>query len=256
MFGDVTGEEGGGFLISSSTVLLRVITRPHQRWSFVCGVWSFSSWCWSREVVSSLSKSCDSGTACLGTPSSPTFHAHNTRSSPQPCKLLFRDPIHGTTWFFFQSCERRVQHRPLCVVRQLSGWSRVKLWLWMVLYGFYEAQLQEDVVRAFGPLAAVIKVTFERCVRWLRKGVLPVVVLEGSGGGRACRTFSVGHGSLGQPGLSHRSTRLAKWMREWMVWVAVGRVGEAGAPQLLNSQVDSLQKLLSMKGMNRPGVRL
>jgi len=63
---------------------------------------------------------------------------------------------------------------------------------------FYEAQLQEDVVRAFGPLAAVIKVTFERCVRWLRKGVLPVVVLEGSGGGRACRTFSVGHGSLGE----------------------------------------------------------
>jgi len=61
----------------------------------------------------------------------------------------------------------------------------------------YEAQTQADLVRAYGAEGAALKVTFERCVRWLRKGVLPVVVLEGNGGGRASRTFSRGWGILG-----------------------------------------------------------
>mmetsp|Transcript_17005 Transcript_17005/g.48587 ORF Transcript_17005/g.48587 Transcript_17005/m.48587 type:complete len:785 (+) Transcript_17005:1100-3454(+) len=61
----------------------------------------------------------------------------------------------------------------------------------------YEAQLQPSVVQAFGAAGATLKVVFERCARWLRKGVLPVLVLEGSGGGRAQRVFSRGHGALG-----------------------------------------------------------
>lgn len=61
----------------------------------------------------------------------------------------------------------------------------------------YEAQTQADVVKAYGAEGASLKVTFERCVRWLRKGILPVVVLEGTGGGRANRTFSRGRGGLG-----------------------------------------------------------
>jgi len=61
----------------------------------------------------------------------------------------------------------------------------------------YEAQLQHDVVMHFGPIGAAVKVVFERCVRWLRKGVLPVMVLEGTGGGRSARVCSRGHGGLG-----------------------------------------------------------
>lgn len=52
---------------------------------------------------------------------------------------------------------------------------------------FYEAQKQPDLLRIFGPVKAAVKVVFDRCNRWLRKGVLPVVVLEGAGGGRAER---------------------------------------------------------------------
>jgi len=62
---------------------------------------------------------------------------------------------------------------------------------------FYEARCQADIRRIFGDDGAVLKVTFERVVRWLRKGVLPVVVLEGDGGGRAHRTFSRGWSKLG-----------------------------------------------------------
>lgn len=61
----------------------------------------------------------------------------------------------------------------------------------------YEAQSQQELVQAYGPERAALKVIFERCVRWLRKGVLPVIVLEGSGGGRAQRSFSRGYGALG-----------------------------------------------------------
>eukprot|EP00929_Paragymnodinium_shiwhaense_P059833 TRINITY_DN29935_c0_g1_i1.p1 TRINITY_DN29935_c0_g1~~TRINITY_DN29935_c0_g1_i1.p1 ORF type:complete len:999 (+),score=215.70 TRINITY_DN29935_c0_g1_i1:69-2999(+) len=61
----------------------------------------------------------------------------------------------------------------------------------------YEAQTQPEVLNAFGPERAVLKVAFERCVRWLRKGVLPVLVLEGSGGGRSQRSCTLGHGGLG-----------------------------------------------------------
>lgn len=51
----------------------------------------------------------------------------------------------------------------------------------------HEAQLQRDVLLAYGARRAALKVVFERCSRWLRKGVLPVLVLEGVGGGRAER---------------------------------------------------------------------
>ena len=43
----------------------------------------------------------------------------------------------------------------------------------------------------------MLKVFFERCVRWLRRGVLPVVVLEGRCGGRADRRCTPGRGALG-----------------------------------------------------------
>ena len=61
----------------------------------------------------------------------------------------------------------------------------------------HEAQIQANLVQAYGAEGAAIKVMFERCVRWLRKGVLPVIVLEGTGGGRGARTFSRGRGALG-----------------------------------------------------------
>lgn len=61
----------------------------------------------------------------------------------------------------------------------------------------YQAQLQQEVVRHFGVSNAAVKVVFERCVRWLRRGILPVVVLEGTGGGRAERVCSRGRGGLG-----------------------------------------------------------
>ena len=51
----------------------------------------------------------------------------------------------------------------------------------------YQAQRQKALVRAFGSHRAALKVFFERCSCWIRKGVLPVVVLEGCGGGRATR---------------------------------------------------------------------
>ena len=51
----------------------------------------------------------------------------------------------------------------------------------------YEAQSQSELVQLFGANGASVKVFFERCVRFLRKGVLPVVVLEGQGGGRSER---------------------------------------------------------------------
>jgi len=72
---------------------------------------------------------------------------------------------------------------------------------------FYEAQNQPDVSQSYGAEGAVLKVTYERCVRWLRKGVLPVVILEGSGGGRAHRTFSRGYGTLGRAFASQSRVR-------------------------------------------------
>ena len=44
----------------------------------------------------------------------------------------------------------------------------------------YQAQQQAALARAVGPQRAALKVVFERCSRWLRKGVLPVIVLEAS----------------------------------------------------------------------------
>lgn len=71
----------------------------------------------------------------------------------------------------------------------------------------YEAQLQQDLRQAFHPTEATLKVVFERCVRWLRKGVLPVIVLEGSGGGRSQRFFSRGRGGLGLAFAGHARLR-------------------------------------------------
>ena len=51
----------------------------------------------------------------------------------------------------------------------------------------YEAQCQQDLLRSFGGVGATVKIFFERCCRWLRKGILPVIVLEGEGGGRGER---------------------------------------------------------------------
>ena len=49
---------------------------------------------------------------------------------------------------------------------------------------------------------------FERCVRWLRKGVLPVIVLEGERGGRAARVSSGGRGCLGPAFAAHGRIRV------------------------------------------------
>ena len=54
---------------------------------------------------------------------------------------------------------------------------------------FHEAR----TIPGYRPVPAVLKVVFERCCRWLRKGVLPVVVLEGTGGGRGARLNGVSH---------------------------------------------------------------
>jgi len=53
----------------------------------------------------------------------------------------------------------------------------------------YEAQCQQHLVKHFGKVGASVKIFFERCSRFLRKGVLPVIVLEGQGGGRSERRF-------------------------------------------------------------------
>lgn len=62
----------------------------------------------------------------------------------------------------------------------------------------HEAQRQRDLTRAFGPKRAALKVVFERCSRWLRKGVLPIVVLEGPGGGRKDRVDGRGGKQAGR----------------------------------------------------------
>ena len=46
----------------------------------------------------------------------------------------------------------------------------------------FEAESQHRLVKVFGKHGASVKIFFERCVRFLRKGVLPVIVLEGPGG--------------------------------------------------------------------------
>ena len=53
----------------------------------------------------------------------------------------------------------------------------------------HEVQYQRDLVRIFGQDGVAVKVFYERCTRFLRKGILPVIVLEGRGGGRAAREF-------------------------------------------------------------------
>jgi len=53
-----------------------------------------------------------------------------------------------------------------------------------------------------------LKVMFERCVRWLRKGVLPVIVLEGEHGGRTARVSSGGRGCLGPAFAAHGRIRI------------------------------------------------
>ena len=71
----------------------------------------------------------------------------------------------------------------------------------------YEAQVTDELFKHFGFIGAALKVVFERCARWLRKGVLPVIVLEGSGGGRAARTCSRGRGTLGPAFSAHTRVR-------------------------------------------------
>ena len=72
--------------------------------------------------------------------------------------------------------------------------------IWLI-----EAQCQIDLVRQFGKNGAAVKIFFERCTRFLRKGILPVIVLEGQGGGRAERV----HGSarLGNAFTPHAKLR-------------------------------------------------
>jgi hypothetical protein len=55
----------------------------------------------------------------------------------------------------------------------------------------HEAQCQSELVKHFGKTGAAVKIFFERCTRFLRKGILPIIVLEGEGGGRCERI----HGS-------------------------------------------------------------
>mmetsp|Transcript_62997 Transcript_62997/g.150052 ORF Transcript_62997/g.150052 Transcript_62997/m.150052 type:complete len:679 (-) Transcript_62997:78-2114(-) len=73
---------------------------------------------------------------------------------------------------------------------------------------FYEAQRQDSLVKAYGPERAVLKTVFERCVRWLRKGILPLLVLEGAKGGRASRAFSIGNGQLGEAFMSQGKVKM------------------------------------------------
>ena len=61
----------------------------------------------------------------------------------------------------------------------------------------FEAQKQQQVAHVFGSHRATLKVIYERCSRWLRKGVLPVVVLEGTEGGRGARASGRGGSALG-----------------------------------------------------------
>lgn len=98
----------------------------------------------------------------------------------------------------------------------------------------YEAQNQADVVRAYGGERAALKVIFERCVRWIRKGVLPVMVLEGTGGGRANRTFSRGRGGLGSCFAPQSKVR-AMLTALGVPWVDAEGEAEAGCAALVSA---------------------
>ena len=69
----------------------------------------------------------------------------------------------------------------------------------------YEAQTQLELVKVFGSAGACLKIFFERCSRFIRKGVLPVIVLEGRGGGRSERVH--GGSQLGAAFAPHDKLR-------------------------------------------------